>query len=148
MTKRKAFGLTVAFNCCFMVSCMNVIVHDQNSAARAATEFARIAFVDRDYTKAFSLLAPRSRPYITLEKLSETIPKMHPKSFPSQVTATEYEPMPGQSGMTIYVKGDGEGEEFFYRLVMDGDASSGYQVSGLFRGNGPNPSTNKQPLSP
>jgi hypothetical protein len=148
MTKSNVRGLMGPFICCFMVSCVNVIVHDQNSAAKAATEFARTAFVDRDFTKAHGLLASRSKTYIPLDKLSETITRMHPKSFPSHVTATEYEPMPGQRGMTIYVKGEGEGEEFFYRLVMDGDSTSGYQVTGLFRGNGPNPSTNKRPLTP
>src|SRR6185312_6602552 len=138
----KGHWLAVAITCFILASCISVISHDENVAAKAATEFAQTAFVARDYAKAHSLLATRSQSDIPIGKLTDLIAKMHPKSYPSKVTATEYEPMPGQRGMNIYVKGDGDGEDFFYRLVMEGDAPSGYRVTGLFRGNGPNPSPN------
>lgn len=73
---------------------------------------------------------------------------MHPKTFPSRVSATEYEPMPGQKSMLIYLQGSGSGEEFYYRLVMAGDASSGYRVSGLYRGSQPYPPSKRHPLPP
>ena len=147
MSGMKARSTCVVITCCMLMSCVNVIAHDEKAAARAATEFARTAFVDRDYAKAHGLLATRSQSEIPTDKLTDAIARMHPKSYPSRVTATEYEPLPGRRGMNIYVKGDGDGEDFFYRLVMEGDAA-GYRVTGLFRGNGPNPSTNKRPLNP
>jgi hypothetical protein len=144
----KGHCLAVAIICCGLTSCINVIAHDEKMAAKSAIEFAQTAFVARDYPKAHGLLAPRSQSDIPLDKLTEAIAKMHPKSFPTKVTATEFEPMPGQKGMNIFVKGEGEGEEFFYRLVMEGDKTASYRVTGLLRGNGPNPSTNKRPLTP
>jgi lactam utilization protein B len=143
----KTRWLATAITCCMLTSCMSVISHDEKAAAKAATEFAQTAFIARDYSKAHGLLATRSQSDIPIDKLTDAITKMHPKSYPSKVTATEYEPLPGQRGMNIYVKGDGDGEDFFYRLVMEGDATAGYRVTGLFRGNGPNPSTNKRPLN-
>jgi len=132
--------------CCSLTSCVNAIAHDQKAAAKSADQFARTAFVSRDSAKAHGLLAPALAKRVPAEQLGEMIAKMHPKSFPSRVSAIEYEPMPGQRGMTIYLKGDGEAEEFHYRLVMEGDSPSGYRVTGLFRGSGPHPSTTKRPL--
>jgi hypothetical protein len=144
----KACWVAVAIICCGLASCVSVIAHDEKAAAKSATEFAQAAFVARDYPKAHGLLAPRSQSDIPLDKLIEAIAKMHPKSFPTKVTAIEFEPIPGKKGMNIFVQGEGEGEEFFYRLVMEGDKTAGYRVTGLLRGNGPNPSTNKRPLTP
>jgi hypothetical protein len=121
MTIDKPHWLAVAIICCGLASCISVIAHDEKAAAKSATEFAQTAFVARDYPKAHSLLTPRAQADIPLDKLTEVIAKMHPKSFPTKVTATEFEPMPGQRGMNIFVKGEGEGEEFFYRLVMERD---------------------------
>ncbi len=143
----KTRWLATALTCCILTSCLNIIAHNEDDAAKAATKFAQTAFVARDYPKAHNLLASRFRSYISIDKLTETIAQMHPKSFPSKVTATEFEPMLGQRGMNIFVKGEGEGEDFYYRLAMEGDAPSSYRVAGLFRGNGPNPSTNKRPLN-
>lgn len=138
--------LAVSIVLCSLPSCVSVIAHDEKAAAKVATQFAQTAFVDRDYSKAHSLMSSSVAQQITSDKLSETIAKMHPKSFPTQLTATEFEPMPGQRGMMIYLKGTGDGEDFYYRFVMEGDASSGYRVSGLFRGNGTYPPSNRRPL--
>jgi len=126
---------------------MRVISHDEQAAAAAATQFAQTTFVKRDYASAHNLLSRAAQKQIPLDKLTEAIAKMHPKSYPARVVATEFEPVPGQRGMYIYLKGDGDGEEFYYRLVVEGDAPTGYRVNGLFRGNGPHPSQNKRPLS-
>jgi len=147
----RVLALSVA--CCCLTSCVNLsctsfIVHNPKAAQKEATRFAQTAFVARDYATAHSLLSPAARQHIPKDKLSETIAAMHPKAFPSRVTATEYESVPGQRGMIIYLGGDGEDEDFYYRLLMEGDAPSGYRVSGLYRGNGPHPSTNKRPLKP
>ncbi len=151
MLASTARGLAVLIACCTLtscinVSCINLIAHNPKAAENQATRFAQVAFVARDYATAHDLLSPAARQHIPKDKLSGTITAMHPKSFPSRVTATEYESVPGQRGMIIHLRGDGEGEDFYYRLLMEGDAPSGYRVSGLFRGNGPYPSTNKRPL--
>lgn len=140
--------VAVSIILCSVPACVTVIAHDEQIAANAATKFAQIAFVDRDGPKAHGLLSPSVAEQLPGDKLSEMIVKMHPKSFPTRVTAVEFEPMPGQKGMLIYLKGTGEGEDFHYRFVMEGDAPSGYRVSGLFRGSGPYPPSNRRPLNP
>ena len=131
---------------CSLPACVRVVVHDEQAAAKAATGFAQAAFVDRDYAKASGMLAPSLARQLPIDKFPEMVAKTHPNAFPAQVTATDSERMPGLRGITIYMKGSGGGEDFYYRMVMEGDATSGYRVAGLFRGNGPHPSTNKRPL--
>lgn len=132
--------------CCILSSCVRVIEHNQTAAASAAEHFATTAFIKKDYPTAHGLLSPASRESIPLEKLAEQVDKMHPTVFPAEVKAIEYEPMPGQTAMQIYLKGSAEKEEFYYRLVMSGDRHSGYQVSGLWRGSGPYPPSARKPL--
>jgi hypothetical protein len=148
MEKPRSLGLLILIIGSALPSCVNVIAHDQATAAKAATGFAQIAFVSRDYPKAHGLLASRSQKEISEDVFTKTVTNMHPKGFPSRITATEFEPMPGQRAMTIYLKGDGDGEDFYYRLQLDGDATSGYRVTGLFRGNGPYPPSARRPLNP
>jgi hypothetical protein len=144
----KAYEIVASFVCCLLTSCINVVAQDEGAAAKAATQFAQTAFVSRDYERAHELLIRSGINQFTTAKLSEAIARMHPKTFPTEVLATDFEPIPGQRAMNIYLKGRGEGEDFYYRLVMVGDATSGYRVSGLYRGNRPSPSPNKRPLRP
>jgi hypothetical protein len=48
--------------------------------------------------------------------------------------ATDFEPMPGQTAMSIYLTGKNDNEDFYYRLVMQGTTQTGYTVSGFYRG--------------
>jgi len=143
----KSARVVLLIVCCSLPACVSVISHDEKAAANAATEFANAAFVDRDFAKAHELMAPDLRGRIAADKLPDLIAEMHPDSFPSQVVATDFEPMPGQRGMVIYLKGQGDTVEMYYRFVMEGDGAAGYRVTGLFRGNAPYVSTNKRPLS-
>lgn len=125
---------------------MNVIAHDPQSAANAASEFAQVAFIDRNDAKAHGLLAPAAAAQSPLDQFSEIIDKMHPTGFPEKITATEYEPMPGQRGMMIYLNGVRAGEESHYRFVMEGDRRMGYRVLTARRGSGPYPPSRRMPL--
>ena len=148
MKSAKSRAIAAALACGGFAACVNVIAHDESAAAKAATQFAQVAFIDRDDTKARGLITPALAQQLPDGKLAEMVAKLHPKSFPARVAATEFEPHPGQRGMTIYLKGTGgDDEAFFYRLLMEGDAPSGYRVAGLYRGSGPHPSSNKRPLN-
>jgi hypothetical protein len=129
--------------CCLSTACVRVIEHNQNAAASAAERFAATAFVKKDHAAAKGMLSPAGQESMDLEKV---IQEMHPASFPASVKAIEYEPMPGQAAMQIYLKGTAEKEEFYYRFVMSGDRHSGYQVLGLWRGSGPYPPSTRKPL--
>jgi hypothetical protein len=141
---RRALAISIILGS--LTSCVSFIHHDQDMAAEAARAFAQAAFVDRDDAKARELLSPSLAQGLTAEKLTEQIARLHPGSFPTRVTVTEYEPMMGQRAMMIYLKGANDGEDFYYRFVMEGDATLGYRVAGLFRGNGPHPPSTRRPL--
>jgi hypothetical protein len=122
-----------------LAGCVSVIAHDDKKAAKAAERFTTAAFIERDYPKAYDLMSSDAKKHISLAQFQETVMRMHPTAFPSAIKATEFEPMPGQKAMNIFLFGEGGGESFYYRLIMTGTSSSGYQVAGFVRGSGPYP---------
>jgi hypothetical protein len=119
----------------------SIIAHDEKKAAKAAERFATAAFLKRDYSDAYDLLSIDTKNRVSLVQFQETIIKMHPAGFPSAIKPVEFEPIPGQKAMNIFLVGQEGSESFYYRLVMEGTSHSGYQVAGIFRGNGPYPSS-------
>lgn len=116
-------------------------------AAASAAEFAKVAFVERDIDKAFSMLDPEFQAYATKEKFSEVVTTMNTPTAPTVVTATEFESIPGQEGMNIYLIGENDAEKFYYRIPMKGSEGKGYKAAGVFRSQGPYaPSELRQPL--
>ena len=95
--KRIVFILIIV---CLIPSC-GVFYHDQQAAARAASEFAQAGIVERDYAKDHRFLTSSTAEQCSVVQLSEIIINQHPKAFLVEVKATEYEMMPGQRGMMI-----------------------------------------------
>ena len=123
----------------FIGCSVNLIVHDETIAAKKAEEFGEVVFVRGETEEGYGLLASQVRRSVPLQDFEDIIRQMHPKTAPTFIKATEYEKMPEQRAMTIYLFGKRESEEFHYRLVMLGTATSDYRVGGFFRGSGPYP---------
>jgi hypothetical protein len=137
-----AVFLLTASACWFNASTQSPIM-----AAASATEFAQVAFVEKNVDKAFSLLHPDAQAYITKEKFSETLTTMNTPTSPKSIVATDYEPVVGEEGMNIYITGESDRETFYYRIPMKGTQRKGYKPAGLFRNTGPYPKTpSRQPL--
>ena len=116
-------------------------------AAASAAEFAQVAFVEQNIDRAFSMLDPEFQAYATKEKFVEVITNMNKPTAPRVVTATEFEPIPGQEGINIYLTGARDTEKFYYRIPMKGSEEKGYKAAGVFRNLGPYPSSgSRQPL--
>src|SRR5215475_15893499 len=131
-----------------LMSCMESINHDPSSAAKKAEEFAQVAFVRQDVENGYGLLADGTKRYVSLEQFKAVLSKLHPKGFPKTVTALEYEPMPGEKAIFIFLTGENSGEHFYYRLTMEGTAITGYKVLRLDRASQPYPaSSDKKRLS-
>lgn len=147
---RKLFwlALLIGIAAFFGVSLFGVRVfrHQQADAARAAERFADLAFVRSDLDAAYALLAPELQRALPAAKLGEEIVKLHPTGRPTEARAIEYEPMPGQRAMLIYLNGTRGDETFHYRFVMAGDEPSGYRVGAFWRGSGPYPPSARRPL--
>ena len=116
------------------VACGEPIKHDENIAAKRAVEFAQVAFVRQDVQRSYAMLADGARRHIPIEKFGETLSRMHPTNHPRTVRATEYEPMPGEKAIYIYLIGDNAGEQFGYTLTMEGTAATDYKVLKLTSG--------------
>jgi hypothetical protein len=110
-----------------------IIHHDENAAAQGAQDFSRLAFVQRDYDAAYKLASSELRGSLTGQTFEATVQGMHPNTSPLLVDAREFEPIPGQRAMYIYIEGTNAGETFHYRLLMLGDASAGYSIGGFWR---------------
>jgi hypothetical protein len=118
---------------------VNAWVHQPSVAAESAETFAREAFVEGDAESAYELLAPAAEDELSVAQLAAALRQMHPTSHPTAVHATDYQSLAGFEGMNIYLEGQAGDARFYYRLLMSGNATSGYKVQGLFRGNGPYP---------
>jgi hypothetical protein len=131
----------------FSAGCVTVLRHEPQKAADEAEGFARTALIRQNLQAAYDASADEFQDYYSLEEFTDFIVKMHPDGYPDKVTATEYEPIPGQPAMNIYLVGTSENVSFYYRFVMQGSADDDYKVIGIYRGSGPYPESSiRQPL--
>lgn len=114
-----------------------IIVHDEDAAAMKALEFVKPAFIAHDAQASYPLISEETRRTLTAAKLTEVLMGLHPTGYPTTITATEFESIPGQKMLNIILLGENQSEKFFYRLVMVGTKPTGYTVGGLFRSNRP-----------
>jgi hypothetical protein len=121
-----------------MTACSGVVLsHDEDAAAKSALDFARVAFIDHDARTAYPLISEEARKNVPPEQFSEILAKQHPAGYPATITASQFEPIPGQKALSIILVGENATEKFYYRLIMVGTAPTGYTVGGFLRGNGP-----------
>ena len=109
------------------------ISHNQDDAATRAILFAKEAFIDLNQPGAYEFLSEDMRRNLPLNKFIALIAQMHPAAFPRDVIATDYEPMPGQKSMFIWLYGENGSEKFHYRLKMAGTTETDYMVAGMLR---------------
>jgi hypothetical protein len=118
---------------------------DPERAATSAVEFAKAALINRDFDKAYSLLDSEVQSNASKETFAKILSEMNSKGSPIVITATEFEPIPGQEGMNIYLNGEAGSEKFHYRVLMKGNGEAGYKPAGILRG-WYAPSNSRQPL--
>jgi hypothetical protein len=111
-----------------LASCAGTVKHDETLAAKRAIEFAQFVFIDKNFAKGYELLTDGGKRHLSLEKFKETLTRMHPRSFPTKVTATEFQPMPGEKAIWIYLAGQNTEEQFQYRLTMEATDTGDYRV--------------------
>jgi hypothetical protein len=111
-----------------LASCAGTVKHDETLAAKRAIEFARFVFIDKNFAKGYELLSDGGKRHLSLEKFTETLTRMHPRSFPTKVTATEFQPMPGEKAIWIYLAGQNAEDQFQYRLTMEATDNGDYRV--------------------
>jgi len=116
----------------WLTGCAKSTQQDENLAGQRAIEFAQIVLVNKDFDQGYRLLSDGGKRHISLAKFKETMTRLHPSGFPTNVTAKEYQPMPGENALWIYL--DGQNPEVHYRLTMEATASGDYKVLTLDNG--------------
>jgi hypothetical protein len=109
-------------------ACARSVKHDEAAAARRAIEFAQAAFVGQKFDEAYDLLSVGGKRHLSQEKFKQTIIRMHSRGFPTKVTAKEFQPMPGENAIWIYLVGQNSEDQFGYRLTMESDDHGDYKV--------------------
>ena len=117
--------------------CVEPIEHNEIQAAKKAEEFAEVAFAKGDVERGYGLLAPATKHYVSLEQFKRVLSRLHPQASPKNLRASEYEPMKGEKAIYIYLSGEHSGEQFYYRITMEGTAAGEYRVLKFERSNEP-----------
>jgi hypothetical protein len=118
----------------FAFACAESVKHDQTLAAKRAIEFARTVFIDQSFERGYELLSDSGKRHVPFDKFKQTIVAMSPRSRLSKVIATEYEPMPGEKAIYIFLKGQNGGEQLTYRITLEGTAATDYKVLKIDQG--------------
>jgi hypothetical protein len=115
-------------------SCAETIKHDEKLAGRRAIEFAQAVLINKNFDKGYELLADGGKRHIPAEKFIESMQRLHPRGFPTRVTAKEYEPMPGENAMWIYLVGQNSEDQFQYRVTVEATGNGDYKVLNIDNG--------------
>jgi hypothetical protein len=139
MSKRIGIVLTALLLSAACVPTVTTFSHSPDMAAQQAKEVAREALIERDFQQAYGMLADNSKANMSFDKFVEIVRSIHPMTFPITVMPTEYEPIPGQRMIKIYLYGENGDERFYYCFELNGDAKAGYKVFGIWRQDRPYP---------
>jgi hypothetical protein len=137
-------SVVLAFSCT-----ARLLRHNQAVAAAKAEEFLAHAVVKHDFGAAHRMLRDDAKLRVSEAALADVVRQQHPHGYPRSVRATEYEPVPGQAAIQIFLIGERDSEKFYYRVPMVGTVGSGYSPDGFYRGSGPYPASSlRQALPP
>lgn len=119
-----------------LIGCAESVKHDEVRAAERALEFGKVALVEKDFDRAYDLLAESGRRHVPRDKFKQSLSAMHKENNPIKLTATDYEPMADEQAIYIFVRGQNGEEQFQYRFTMAGTASGDYRVLKVDQGSG------------
>jgi hypothetical protein len=121
-------ALTLALSGCYLEK----ISHSANQAAVDAHEFLRAMYVEEDYDKALQIAAEPVRQSATADTMKQMVEKTRQERGDFKFfKADSYLITQGRSMEVFFVAEHANGL-VYHRLVMVGDASSGYKVTGVW----------------
>lgn len=118
---------------------VNIIYHSEELAAQQAVQFIEIALINRDHAQAYLLFSRNSRKNFSFERSKSLYEEIPPEYFPAVIRATDYEPIPGQRGMHIFLSSANERKKLYYRLIMEGTKQTNYKVLDIHYSKDPYP---------
>ena len=119
-----------------LAGCAESVKHDETRAAKRALEFGQLVFFDKNLDKGYDLLSDGGKRHVPRDKFKQSMAAMHPRNFPTRLSAIEYEPMADEKAIYIFVTGQNNDEQFNYRFTMEGTAATDYKVLKIDQGSG------------
>jgi hypothetical protein len=116
------------------LGCAEEDKHDETLAGRRAIEFAQTVLINKNFTKGYELMADGGKRHIPLDKFIDSMNRLHPRGFPTKVTAKEFQAMPGENALWIYLAGQNSEDQFQYRVTMEASGNGDYKVLNIDNG--------------
>jgi hypothetical protein len=133
--------LLVLMNACHLEQ----IRHDPEMAVLAANTFLSVLYFNEDYDKAIQLADAQLRDNASINDLRNMVGMTKRERGRLQsLTADSYVINPGHNIGLFYIGHYAGGGILYHRLVLIGDATSGYRVAGVWFSRKPYPSTSSR----
>lgn len=122
------FVLTLSLSACHF----QAIRHNPIKAAFAANQFLKALYFDEDCAKARGLADERLRQAVTADQLKKMVDEIRQHwGALKKLRADSYLMTQGQT-MELFYLGEYEKGVLYHRIVLIGDAPSGYRVTGVW----------------
>lgn len=126
-------SLFLGFSILLLAGChVQTVNHEPAQAATDTNRFLKALYVDKDYPKALALADTQLRQSTTandLKQMAEGIREQRGEL--KTLKADSYLMTPGRT-MELFYIGEYTKGTLYHRLVLIGDVSSGYRVSGVW----------------
>lgn len=116
----------------FSVCRFQTVRHSPVKAAFDTNHFLKALYFNKDYPTALGLADEQLRRSVTANNLKKMVDEMNQEHGTlKRLTADSYLMAQGET-MELFYTGEYEKDTLYHRLVLVGDASSGYRVSGVW----------------
>ncbi len=109
-----------------------VMNHSPSAAAAVAQRYVDLLIVQQDANAAYELVDADARSRVSSATLQESVAKAPGHGQVTSVRAVEYQPVPGQPAMDIFLTGSAGGSSFYYAVRVSGTMDEGYLVNDLW----------------
>jgi hypothetical protein len=126
---------------CAVAPQVRTLNHSPSSAASVAQRYVDLLVVQQNVDAAYALVDTDARARISSTELKDAVTKAPGYGLVTSIQATEYQPVPGQPAIDIFLTGSGGGATVYYVVRLSGTADKGYQVNDLGVQSEPYPAT-------
>ncbi len=111
--------------------CVRQLRHDPALAASSAQKFVELLAVKGDVNGAYEMTDPASRHGRSAADLGKSVSSV-PIGKLDDVAATEFQPVPGQPAIDIFLKGHNtDGKTIHFAVRVNGTADDGYAPASM-----------------
>ena len=124
--------IVVSFTLSILACQFQTIRHSSLKAALDTNQFLKALYFDEDFAEALRLAGEQLRQSVTADTLKKMVDEIgRERGRLKNLRADSYLMTQGQS-MELFYIGEYETGVLYHRLVLIGDASSGYKVTGVW----------------